>query len=254
MFILIEVLNMEYAIVLKNLTKRFDKIVAVDNLTLEVPANKIFGLLGPNGSGKSTTIRMICGILKPTEGKGFVLGYDIEKETEKIKRSIGYMSQRFSLYEDLTVAENLIFYGSVYGLNKKEMKKRMEELLSMLGLEGREKQIVGTLSGGLKQKLALASAILHRPRLLILDEPTSGVDPLSRRIFWDMIKGLADQGMSVLVTTHYMEEAENCDLTAFMLNGKLMAFGSPREIKEKHGLSSLEEVFIKYVRMIEDET
>ncbi|MGB9809634.1 MAG: ABC transporter ATP-binding protein [Caldanaerobacter sp.] len=244
---------MEYAIDLKNLTKRFDKIVAVDNLTLKVPANKIFGLLGPNGSGKSTTIRMICGILKPTEGKGFVLGYDIEKETEKIKRSIGYMSQRFSLYEDLTVAENLIFYGSVYGLSKKDIKKRMEELLSMLGLEGREKQIVGTLSGGLKQKLALASAILHGPKLLILDEPTSGVDPLSRKIFWDMIKGLSDQGMSVLVTTHYMEEAENCDLTAFMLNGKLMAFGSPKEIKEQHGLSSLEEVFIKYVRMMEDE-
>ncbi|EMT38232.1 ABC-2 type transport system ATP-binding protein [Thermoanaerobacter thermohydrosulfuricus] len=244
---------MEYVINLRELTKRFGNITAVDKLTLQVPTHKIFGLLGPNGSGKSTTIRMICGILKPTSGEGTVLGYDIEKESEKIKKSIGYMSQKFSLYEDLTVRENLNFYASVYGISKKEMKLRIKEVLDIVGLGERGKQIAGTLSGGLKQRLALGCAILHNPKLLILDEPTSGVDPLSRRMFWDIIKSLANDGMSILLTTHYMEEAEICDLTAFMFNGKLMAFGTPYEIKRENNLDSLEDVFIKYVRMMNNE-
>ncbi|HHY80132.1 MAG TPA: ABC transporter ATP-binding protein [Thermoanaerobacter sp.] len=244
---------MEYVIELKELTKRFGNITAVDKITLRVPSAKIFGLLGPNGSGKSTTIRMICGILKPTSGEGKVLGYDIEKESEKIKKSIGYMSQKFSLYEDLTVIENLNFYASVYGLNKKEAKEKIKQIVELVGLLGREKQMVFALSGGLKQRLALGCAILHSPKLLILDEPTSGVDPLSRRMFWDIIKSLANDGMSILVTTHYMEEAEICDLTAFIFNGKLMAFGTPSDIKKANNLESLEDVFIKYVRMMNNE-
>ncbi|WP_026485773.1 ABC transporter ATP-binding protein [Caldanaerobius polysaccharolyticus] len=239
---------MEYVIELENLTKRFGNIVAVDNLSIKVPTGKIFGLLGPNGSGKSTTIRMICGIIRPTSGGGSVIGYDIEKDAEKIKKSIGYMSQKFSLYEDLTVKENLDFYSSIYGLGKREMAEKEKEIIEMADLKGREKQLVSTLSGGWKQRLALGCALLHSPKLLILDEPTSGVDPLSRRMFWNIIKNLSLKGLSVLVTTHYMDEAEICDYVAFMLDGRLMAFGTPAEIKSSNKLNSLEDVFVKFVK------
>lgn len=239
---------MEYVIELENLTKRFDNIIAVNNLTMKVPKGKIFGLLGPNGSGKSTTIRMLCGIIKPTSGNGTVIGYNIVRESEKIKKSIGYMSQRFSLYEDLTVKENLDFYSKIYGLNKKEMIAKETEIIEMAGLRGKEKQMVSTLSGGWKQRLALGCALLHNPQLLILDEPTSGVDPLSRRMFWNTIKKLSQEGLSVLVTTHYMDEAEICDFIAFMFNGNLMAFGTPADIKNSNKLNNLEDVFIKFVK------
>lgn len=238
---------MDYVIELKDLTKRFGSITAVDKLSIKVPSGKIFGLLGPNGSGKSTTIRMICGIIKPTSGSGTVLGFDIVKESEKIKKSIGYMSQKFSLYEDLTVKENMDFYSSIYGLDKREKIEREKFITNMMELHNRENQIVGTLSGGWKQRLALGCALLHNPKFIILDEPTSGVDPVSRRLFWNTIKKLTSEGLSVLVTTHYMEEAQESDFVAFMFNGHLLTFGTPSEIVRENNSNNLEDVFIKYV-------
>jgi ABC-2 type transport system ATP-binding protein len=235
------------AIEVRGLCKSFGGFKAVDDISFEVPKGKIFGFLGPNGSGKSTTIRMLCGVLTPTEGTAYVLGYDVKKDVEKIKQSIGYMSQRFSLYEDLTVSENLDFYAGVYGLSKKEREERKKGIIAMAGLTGREKNITKTLSGGWKQRLALGCALIHRPKLLVLDEPTAGVDPVSRRIFWEMIYTLAKQGITVLVTTHYMDEASSCDELAFIFNGKLMATGAPKELIEKEGVNNLEDVFIKYV-------
>lgn len=235
------------AIEVKGLCKNFGHFKAVDDISFEVPRGKIFGFLGPNGSGKSTTIRMLCGVLTPTEGTAFVLGYDVKKDVEKIKQSIGYMSQRFSLYEDLTVSENLDFYAGVYGLSKKEREERKKGIIAMAGLTGRERNITKNLSGGWKQRLALGCALIHRPKLLVLDEPTAGVDPVSRRIFWEMIYTLAKQGITVLVTTHYMDEASSCDELAFIFNGKLMATGAPKELIEKEGVNNLEDVFIKYV-------
>lgn len=235
------------AIEVRGLCKSFGGFKAVDDISFEVPKGKIFGFLGPNGSGKSTTIRMLCGVLTPTEGTAFVLGYDVKKDVEKIKQSIGYMSQRFSLYEDLSVSENLDFYAGVYGLSKKEREERKKGIIAMAGLTGREKNITKNLSGGWKQRLALGCALIHRPKLLVLDEPTAGVDPVSRRIFWEMIYTLAKQGITVLVTTHYMDEASSCDELAFIFNGKLMATGAPKELIEKEGVNNLEDVFIKYV-------
>jgi ABC-2 type transport system ATP-binding protein len=235
------------AIEVKNLTKVFGSFKAVDDISFEVPEGKIFGFLGPNGSGKSTTIRMLCGVITPTEGTARVLGYDVKKESEKIKQSIGYMSQRFSLYEDLTVSENLDFYAGIYGLTKKERDERKKGIIAMAGLTGRERNITKNLSGGWKQRLALGCALIHKPRLLILDEPTAGVDPVSRRIFWEMIYTLAKQGITVLVTTHYMDEASSCDMLSFIFNGKIMASGTPEELIRQEGVRNLEDVFIKYV-------
>ncbi|MBL4938618.1 ABC transporter ATP-binding protein [Clostridium sp. YIM B02515] len=235
------------AISVKNLSKSFGDFKAVDDISFEVPKGKIYGFLGPNGSGKSTTIRMLCGVLTPTSGTAEVLGYDIKKESEKIKQSIGYMSQKFSLYEDLTVSENLDFYAGVYGLSKKEKEERKKAIIAMAGLNGREKNITKNLSGGWKQRLALGCALIHKPKLLILDEPTAGVDPVSRRIFWEMIYSLAREGITVLVTTHYMDEASSCDLLCFIFNGKIMAAGSPKELIEKEQVGNLEDVFIRYV-------
>lgn len=237
----------EYIINVKNLKKEFKKHIAVEDISLNVPKGKIFGLLGPNGAGKSTTIRMLCGVLKPTAGEGKVVGFDLYKEGEKIKQHIGYMSQKFSLYEDLTVMENLKFYADIYSLSSKIKKERIEQLIKMAGLIGREKTITATLSGGWKQRLALGCALIHRPKLLILDEPTAGVDPVSRRIFWDMIHELANEGITVLVTTHYMDEAESCDEIAFIFKGRLLTKGSPKELIKNNGGRNLEDVFIKYV-------
>lgn len=238
----------EYAIDVKNLRKVFSNHIAVENISLKVSKGKIFGLLGPNGAGKSTTIRMLCGVLTPTSGEGKVLGYDLYKEGEKIKQNIGYMSQKFSLYEDLTVLENLKFYSNIYSLSKDVRKERIEELIEMAGLKGREKTITGNLSGGWKQRLALGCALIHRPKLLILDEPTAGVDPVSRRIFWEMIYELAKQGITILVTTHYMDEAESCDEVAFVFKGKILTKGTPRELIERKNSRNLEDVFISYVK------
>jgi ABC-2 type transport system ATP-binding protein len=213
------------------LTRRFGDHVAVDNVTFSVDEGEVFAFLGPNGSGKSTTIRMLCGILAPSAGVGRVLGFDIATDGERIKQSIGYMSQRFALYEDLSVRENLEFYAGVYEVPSRERRPRIEELIAMAGLTGRERQLTGQLSGGWKQRLALGCAIAHRPRLLFLDEPTAGVDPVSRRTFWMMIHGLANDGVTIFVTTHYLDEAEHANRIAMIHNGVLRALASPAALK-----------------------
>jgi len=235
------------AVEVKDLTKKFGEHTAVDSISFQVRPGEIFGYLGPNGSGKSTTIRMVCGILSPSSGTGHVLGYDIYTESEMIKRNIGYMSQKFSLYEELTVRENLEFYAGVYGLDSVAKRQRIQDIIQLASLEGREAFQAGKLSGGWKQRLALGCALLHRPPLLFLDEPTAGVDPVSRRIFWEIIRHLAKTGITVFVTTHYMDEAELCDTIGFIHTGKLKAFGTPECLKEEHGKKSLEDVFISFV-------
>ena len=213
------------------LTRRFDSFVAVDHVTFEIPTGAIWGFLGPNGAGKSTTIRMLCGILEPSEGQAEVLGYDVARDPEQIKARIGYMSQRFSLYDDLTVDENLAFYAGVYGLSPAEARDAIAEWVGRAGLRGRERALAGELSGGWKQRLAFGCAVLHRPRMVFLDEPTSGVDPVSRRAFWDLIDEFARAGITIMVTTHYMDEAEHCDTLAFIYGGRIIASGTPAEIK-----------------------
>lgn len=220
------------AIVVQNLTKVFGTFTAVDGISFSVGRGEIFGFLGPNGAGKSTTIRMLCGLIQPTAGVGKVAGYDIVHQTEQIKHHIGYMSQRFSLYEDLTALENLTFFGGIYGLRQERLTARAEQVLQQVGLWDRRHQSTGTLALGLRQRLALASAMLHEPPILFLDEPTSGVDPISRRNFWDMIYDLAARGVTVLVTTHYMEEAEFCDRLVLIYQGRIIASGAPEELKK----------------------
>jgi ABC-2 type transport system ATP-binding protein len=221
----------DQAIVVRNLSRHFDSFKAVDNISFAVNRGEIFGFLGPNGAGKSTTIRMLTGLLLPTFGEGWVGGYDILRETEAIKQHIGYMSQRFSLYEDLTAEENLTFFGGVYGLPREKLSARLDELLGLVGLRERRRELTRNLALGLKQRLALASAILHQPPILFLDEPTSGVDPISRRNFWDLIYAMAEQGVTILVTTHYMEEAEFCDRLVLIFQGHIIAQGTPGELK-----------------------
>lgn len=241
---------MDYAIKIQDLTKKFGSFTAVDNISFEIPTGKIFGFLGPNGSGKSTTIRMLCGVITPTSGVGSVLGFDLYKETEKIKQNIGYMSQRFGLYEDLTVSENINFYGNIYLLGKAQLEQRKSRLIALAGLVGKEKALAGTLSGGMKQKLALCCALIHEPRLLILDEPTAGVDPVSRREFWKVITKLAATGITVLVTTHYMDEASICDMIGFIYNGKIITIDTPVNLYEKHQTNNVEDIFIEYVSVL----
>jgi ABC-2 type transport system ATP-binding protein len=225
-------MNTSYAVETDNLTRRFGDFIAVDRVTLRVAPGEVFGFLGPNGSGKTTTIRMLCGLLAPTEGSGRVLGFDIGRESEAIKARIGYMSQKFSLYPDLTVRENMVFYADVYGIDRRERAARMAELIAMAGLSGREGELTANLSGGWKQRLALACAIVHRPRMLFLDEPTGGVDPEARRSFWELIYNLAQQGVTVFVTTHYMDEAEHCNRIGLMYGGKLVALDTPAALKQ----------------------
>ncbi len=221
----------EHVIDVHNLTRRFGDQMAVNGVTFSVRRGEVFAFLGPNGSGKSTTIRMLCGILLPTSGEGHVLGFDIVRQSEQIKQHIGYMSQRFALYEDLSVWENLEFYAGVYNVPRGQRRARLEELIAMAGLEGRKRQLAGQLSGGWKQRLALGCAIVHRPPLLFLDEPTAGVDPVSRRHFWMMIHGLAHQGITVFVTTHYLDEAEHANRVAMIYNGVLRALAPPAELR-----------------------
>lgn len=227
------------------LRKEFGKTVAVEGLTLTIERGEVFGLLGSNGSGKTTTIRMLCGLLEPTAGEATVVGYDVRRESEAIRRSIGYMSQRFGLYDDLTVRENIDFYAAIYGLRGGERLHRVEEQLVELHLAGRAGQLAGTLSGGWKQRLALACATTHRPQMLFLDEPTAGVDPAARRIFWELIYQFAARGTTVLVTTHYMDEAVRCGRLGFMSRGHLLAAGREEEILRHFGQPSIEEVFIE---------
>jgi ABC-2 type transport system ATP-binding protein len=220
----------------EHLSRRFGALVAVRDVSLTVHRGEIFGVLGPNGAGKSTTIRMLCGILDPTGGHGTVVGFDIAREAERIKERIGYMTQRFSLYEDLTVLENLLFYAGIYGVPRASRRGRVAEVLERTGLVGRKHQLAGTLSGGWKQRVALASATIHEPPLLFLDEPTAGVDPVSRREFWDQIHRIAAAGTTVLLTTHYMDEAERCHRLAFIFRGELLDTGTPEEIVARRGL------------------
>lgn len=236
---------MDKAIKIERLTKKFGSFVAVNNISFEVPKGCIFGLLGPNGSGKTTTIKIICGVLRATEGYVEVLGKDVSKYPEEVRQNIGYVSQKFSLYEDLTIEENINFYGAVYGLSKNEIETKKKQLVKLFKFEGREKSQVGTLSGGMKQKLAFACATLHNPQILILDEPTAGVNPISRKEYWEMIKFFANSGVTVLVTTHYMDEAERCDIVAFMFNGILKEIDTPYNVKKKYMSDSIEDVFVK---------
>jgi ABC-2 type transport system ATP-binding protein len=223
----------DIAVQVEHLTRRFGDFTAVDDISFQVPKGEIFGFLGPNGAGKSTTIRMLCGLLAPTEGGGTVAGYDVCTQAEEIKLNIGYMSQKFSLYEDLRVEENINFYGGIYGLKGKLLERRKDWALSMAGIEEYRRELTAILSGGWKQRLALACAILHEPPIIFLDEPTSGVDPLSRRRFWDLIYAMADQGITIFVTTHYMEEAEYCNRIALIFGGRVIAMGSPLELKTR---------------------
>jgi ABC-2 type transport system ATP-binding protein len=222
------------------LSRRFGALIAVKDVSLSVTRGEIFGVLGPNGAGKSTTIRMLCGILDPSSGSGTVVGYDIATQAERIKERIGYMTQRFSLYEDLSVIENLTFYAGIYGVPRAKRRARVDAVLERSGLSGRRKQLAGTLSGGWKQRVALASATIHEPPLLFLDEPTAGVDPVSRREFWEQIHGLASDGTTVLLTTHYMDEAERCHRLAFIFRGQLLDVGTPEQIIARRALRALE--------------
>ncbi|MBS3920257.1 MAG: ABC transporter ATP-binding protein [Deltaproteobacteria bacterium] len=220
-----------FAVEVESLVKTFGSFVAVDHVSFRVEAGQIFGFLGPNGSGKSTTIRMLCGILMPTSGKATVSGYDVIRKPEQIKERIGYMSQKFSLYDDLRVWENIRFYSGLYRIPKEKQEERARWVLNMAGLSERENSLTRELSGGWKQRLALGCAILHEPPILFLDEPTSGVDPVSRRNFWQLIQTLSDKGVTVFVTTHYMEEAEYCDTLALIYRGRIVAQGSPEALK-----------------------
>jgi ABC-2 type transport system ATP-binding protein len=222
---------MSTAIEAEGLTRKFGSFTAVDRISLAVEEGTIFGLLGANGAGKSTTIRMLCGLLSSTAGEGYVAGYSINREPEAIKQNIGYMSQEFSLYRDLTVEENITFFGGVYGLSPQRIRERKQWVLEMAGLRGRESMLADQLSGGWRQRLALGCAVLHEPRIIFLDEPTGGVDPVSRREFWDLINSFADEGVTVLVTTHYLDEAEYCNEVSLMHAGRIAAQGSPSALK-----------------------
>ncbi|MDL1872235.1 ABC transporter ATP-binding protein [Deltaproteobacteria bacterium PRO3] len=219
------------AIEVKDLTRKFGKLTAVDRISFSIAYGEIFGFLGSNGSGKSTTIRMLCGILAPTSGTATVGGFDVNEDPESVKTAIGYVSQRFSLYSDLTVLENLKFYGRIYGLRSERLQRRIQAVMDFAGLHRYADMLTGNLSGGWKQRVAVATAILHEPKILFLDEPTAGVDPMSRRALWEVLYGLADQGVALFVTTHYMEEAERCNQIAFISLGKLLKVGNPQELK-----------------------
>jgi ABC-2 type transport system ATP-binding protein len=219
------------SVVVEKLVKRFGDFVAVDYIDLAVHKGEVFGFLGPNGAGKSTTIRMLCGLLKPTSGRAVVAGYDVSKKPEAVRQNIGYMSQKFSLYNDLKVIENIRLFAGLYSVSPKHLSERIEWALTMANLKGQENLITGTLPGGWKQRLALGCAVLHKPPVIFLDEPTSGVDPITRRQFWDLIHQMAEEGVTVFVTTHYMEEAEYCNRLALIFRGKIVALGTPSELK-----------------------
>ena len=236
------------AVVTMALRKTFGELVAVDHLDLVIRRGEVFGLLGPNGSGKTTTIRMLCGLVTPTSGRATVVGFDAESQAEIVRTKIGYMSQRYGLYDDLTVAENLRFYATVYGLHGDARKTRLTAHIEALGLAERQNQLAGTLSGGWKQRLALACATAHEPEMLFLDEPTAGVDPAARRAFWKSIYVLAEHGTTILVTTHYMDEAERCQRLAFLSRGHLIGVGTVAEITKQFNQPTIEDVFIELQR------
>lgn len=238
----------KYIIEVENLVKKFGRFTANDNLTFNVSPGEIFGFLGANGAGKTTAMRILCGLSHPTSGKVKVAGYDIYTQTEKIKRSIGYMSQKFSLYEDLTVFENFRFYGGIYGLTRTDIRSQTDKLLARLGLSAYKDRVIKTLPLGWKQKLAFSVAVIHRPAIVFLDEPTGGVDPITRRQFWDLIYENANEGLTVFVTTHYMDEAEYCDRLSIMVDGRIKALDSPLAMKKKMGCDTMQEVFVQLAR------
>lgn len=232
----------------RDLTRRFGEFTAVDSISFEVGKGEVFGFLGANGAGKTTAIRMLTGLLQPTSGEAQVAGFDVRTEAEKIKRSIGYMSQRFSLYEDLTPRENIRLFGTIYGVPRGELRSRSEALIDRLGLGEVAKERVASLPLGWKQKLAFSVALLHRPSIVFLDEPTGGVDPITRRQFWEMIYGTAATGTTVFVTTHYMDEAEYCDRLSIMVDGRIAAIGDPVGLKRQNGVASIEDLFVRLAR------
>ncbi len=232
---------------LVHLTKRFGDFLAVDDVSLTVQKGEIFGFLGPNGAGKSTTIRILCGLLTPTSGTASVAGFDVSREPEEVRARIGYMSQKFSLYDDLTVAENIDFFSGIYGVDRARRPERKHYALEMSGLQGREDSLTRTLPGGLKQRLALGCAILHEPPIVFLDEPTSGVDPIARRSFWELIYQMSEAGQTVFVTTHYMDEAEYCHRIALLYRARMISLGTPAELKRAMGKPSMEAVFVESI-------
>ncbi len=240
--------SMSKAIEVENLVKKFGSFTANDNLTFDVQKGEIFGFLGANGAGKTTAIKILCGLSSPTSGRVSVAGFDVYKETEKIKQNIGYMSQKFSLYPDLTVNENIRLYGGIYGLKRGTIRERTQELLETLQMEAYKDKLIASLPLGWMQKLAFSVAVLHRPAIVFLDEPTGGVDPLTRRQFWELIYQAAENGVTVFVTTHYMDEAEYCNRVSIMVDGRIEALNSPGVLKEKHKARNIEEVFIKLAR------
>lgn len=233
----------EYVIQAENLTKRFGNFTAVDHITFNVRKGEIFGFLGANGAGKTTAMRMLCGLSRPTEGKGTVAGFDIDSEPEKVKRNIGYMSQKFSLYEDLKVWENLRLYGGIYGMKDREISEKTDAVLRSIDMESERDTMVCDLPLGWKQKLAFAVSTFYNPKIVFLDEPTGGVDPITRRRFWEQIYGAASSGITVFVTTHYMDEAEYCDRVSIMVDGRIKALDSPMALRNKFGVSDMDEVF-----------
>ena len=230
------------------LTKRFADFTAVNEISFEVQPGEIFGFLGANGAGKTTAMRMLCGLSIPTSGEARIAGFDVYKQTEEIKKSIGYMSQKFSLYEDLTVLENIRFFGGIYGLRNAEIKRKSEELLSLLGLEHEAGKLVGELPLGWKQKLSFSVAVLHQPRIVFLDEPTGGVDPVTRRQFWNLIYDAAGRGVTVFVTTHYMDEAEYCNRISIMVDGRIEALDTPSNLKKQFQAATMDDVFYQLAR------
>jgi ABC-2 type transport system ATP-binding protein len=240
--------NDQNIIEVQDLVKKFGSFVANDHLNFHVKKGEIFGFLGANGAGKTTAIKILCGLWKPTSGEIKVAGFDVYRDTEKIKRNIGYMSQKFSLYDDMTIAENFTFFGGIYGLRMKEIREKMTFFLNKLGIVEYKDRVIQSLPMGWKQKLAFSIAIMHDPAIVFLDEPTSGVDPLTRRQFWDMIYEAAHNGITVFLTTHYMDEAEYCERVSIMVDGRIEALDTPRELKKKFKVHSMEEVFIRLAR------
>lgn len=238
----------EIVIQTNQLTKQFGNFVAVDNITFNVFKGEIFGFLGANGAGKTTAMRMLCGLLLPTSGQGSIAGFNIYKQTELIKQNIGYMSQKFSLYEDLTVIENIRFFGGIYGLSNLQIAQKTDMLVENLGLKNHTKKLTGSLPLGWKQKLAFMVAIVHNPKIVFLDEPTGGVDPVTRRQFWDLIYNAAQNGITVFVTTHYMDEAEYCNRVSMMVDGKIVAIGTPENLKQQYNANTMDSVFYQLAR------
>jgi len=241
-------MNNNYAIEAKDFTKKFGSFIAVDNISFTVGQGEIFGFLGANGAGKTTAMKMLTGLLRPTSGRAHVGGFDVWKEADKIKKNIGYMSQKFSLYSDLTVLENITLFGGIYGMRMTEIKEKANELVHKLGIEDFKNRMVASLPLGYKQKLAFSVAIFHEPRIVFLDEPTGGVDPITRRQFWEMIYEAAERGITPFVTTHYMDEAEYCNRVSIMVEGKIMALDTPERLKQQFDSKNMDEVFLKLAR------